>query len=56
MAQGGVLTPHAAAGPETELPDMASGRVVAVVTRIRPPGIAADRGLGAALSDTRPRA
>jgi maleate isomerase len=32
----GVLTPHAAAGPEVELPAMASGLVTAVVTRIRP--------------------
>jgi maleate isomerase len=38
----GVLTPHAAVGPEAELPDMASGRVMAVVARVRPPGIAAD--------------
>jgi maleate isomerase len=37
----GVLTPHAAAGAEAELPDMASGRIEAVVARIRPPGIAA---------------
>jgi maleate isomerase len=32
----GVLTPHAAAGPEVELPAMAAGRVTAVVARIRP--------------------
>jgi maleate isomerase len=32
----GVLTPHAAAGPEDELPAMAPGLVTAVVTRIRP--------------------
>jgi hypothetical protein len=38
----GVLTPHAAVGPEAELPDMASGRVIAVVARVRPPRIAAD--------------
>jgi maleate isomerase len=38
----GVLTPHDAVGPEAELPDMSSGRVVATVTRVRPPGIAAD--------------
>jgi maleate isomerase len=31
----GVLTPHAAAGPEVELPDMASGRVTVVVARVR---------------------
>jgi maleate isomerase len=37
----GVLTPHAAAGPEVELPDMAPGRVTAVVARVRPPGAAA---------------
>jgi maleate isomerase len=36
----GVLTPHAAAGPEAELPDMASGRITAVVARIRPLGTA----------------
>jgi maleate isomerase len=38
----GVLTPHAAVGSEAELPDMASGRVVAVVVRVWPPGIAAE--------------
>jgi maleate isomerase len=38
----GLLTPHAAGGPEVELPDMASGRVTAVVAQIRPPGVAAD--------------
>lgn len=38
----GVLTPHAAVGPEAELPDMASGRVTALVARVRPPEIAAD--------------
>jgi maleate isomerase len=32
----GVLTPHAAAGPEVELPEMAPGRLIAVVARIRP--------------------
>jgi maleate isomerase len=37
----GVLTPHAAAGPEVELPDMAPGRVRAVVARIRPAGATA---------------
>jgi maleate isomerase len=37
----GVLTPHAAVGPEAELPDMVSGRITAVVARIRPPGTAA---------------
>ena len=34
----GVLTPHAAAGPEVELPDMAAGRVEAVVARVQPVG------------------
>jgi maleate isomerase len=33
----GVLTPHAAAGPEIELPDMAPGRVATLVSRIRAP-------------------
>ena len=37
----GVLTPHAAVGPEDELPAMASGRVTAVMARIRPPGTTA---------------
>jgi maleate isomerase len=32
----GVLTPHAAPGPEVELPAMASGRLTAVVARIGP--------------------
>jgi maleate isomerase len=36
MLRVGVLTPHAAAGPEVELPDMAPGRVTAVVARVRP--------------------
>ncbi len=36
----GVLTPHAAAGPEVELPAMTSGRVTAVVARIRAAGAA----------------
>lgn len=39
----GVLTPHAAAGPEVELPDMASGRVTVAVARVR----TADSGLRA---------
>jgi maleate isomerase len=34
----GVLTPHAAAGPEIELPDMAPGRVATLLSRIRAPG------------------
>jgi maleate isomerase len=34
----GVLTPHAAAGPAAELPDMAPGRVVTHVSRIPAPG------------------
>jgi maleate isomerase len=33
----GVVTPHAAAGPEVELPAMTSGRVAAVVSRTVPP-------------------
>jgi maleate isomerase len=37
----GVLTPHAAVGPEDELRAMASGRVTAVVARIRAPGTTA---------------
>lgn len=37
----GVLTPHAAAGPEVELPDMAPGRITAVVARVRPAGATA---------------
>ena len=37
----GVLTPHAAAGPEVELPDMAPGRITAVLARVRPAGAAA---------------
>jgi maleate isomerase len=37
----GVLTPHAAAGPEVELADMAPGRVTAVVARVRPAGATA---------------
>jgi maleate isomerase len=32
----GVLTPHGAAGPEVELPDMVPGRLTTVVARIRP--------------------
>lgn len=36
----GVLTPHAAPGPEVELPEMTPGRVTAVVARIRPAGAA----------------
>lgn len=39
----GVLTPHAAAGPEVELPEMASGRVVAAVARVQPPDTEAER-------------
>lgn len=34
----GVLTPHAAAGPEVELPTMAPGRIVTHVSRIMAPG------------------
>jgi maleate isomerase len=34
----GVVTPHAAAGPDVELPDMAAGRVATRVTRIPAPG------------------
>ena len=33
----GVVTPHAAAGPEVELPTMTRGRVATVVSRTRPP-------------------
>jgi maleate isomerase len=40
----GVLTPHAAAGPEVELPAMAPGLVTAVVARIRPDDAEADGG------------
>jgi maleate isomerase len=38
MISIGVLTPHAAAGPEAELPDMAPGQVVTQVSRIPAPG------------------
>ncbi len=38
MISVGVLTPHAAAGPEAELPDMAPGQVAARVSRIPAPG------------------
>jgi maleate isomerase len=37
----GVLTPHAAPGPEVELPDMAPGQVVVRVSRIPAPGATA---------------
>jgi maleate isomerase len=37
----GVLTPHAASGPEMELPEMAPGRVVTQVSRVLPPGVGA---------------
>lgn len=37
----GVLTPHAAAGPEIEIPDMSQGRVTVSVARIRSPEAAA---------------
>src|SRR3954465_971156 len=37
VSSGGVLTPHAEAGPEVELPDMARGRVVTRLARIREP-------------------
>jgi maleate isomerase len=40
----GVLTPHAAAGPEVELPAMAPGLVTAVVTRINPDDAVAGGG------------
>ena len=36
-----VLTPHAAAGPEIEIPDMSQGRVTVTVARIRAPKNAA---------------
>jgi maleate isomerase len=32
----GIVTPHAAAGPEVELPAMTRGRVITVVSRTRP--------------------
>jgi maleate isomerase len=38
MISIGVLTPHAAAGPEVELPDMAPGQVATQVWRIPAPG------------------
>ena len=37
----GVLTPHAAAGPEIEIPEMSQGRVTVTVARIRSPENAA---------------
>lgn len=37
----GVLTPHAAAGPEIEIPEMSQGRVTVPVARIRSPENAA---------------
>ena len=37
----GVLTPHAAAGPEIEIPDMSRGRVTVTLARIRSPESAA---------------
>jgi maleate isomerase len=39
----GVLTPHAAPGPEVELPEMAPGGVVTQVSRIPAPGAAGSR-------------
>jgi maleate isomerase len=53
MLRVGVLTPHAAAGPEVELPDMASGRVTAVVARVRPAGDTALRTPSSAASGLR---
>jgi maleate isomerase len=41
----GVVTPHAAAGPEVELPAMTSGRVVTVVSRARSPSEASQAPL-----------
>jgi maleate isomerase len=38
----GVLTPHAAAGPEAELPDMAAGQVFTLVSRIPAIGATVD--------------
>lgn len=38
MISIGVLTPHAAPGPEVELPEMARGHVVTRVSRISEPG------------------
>ncbi len=49
----GVLTPHAAAGPEVELPDMAPGRVTAVVARVRPAGATASWTPSSAASELR---
>ena len=43
MISLGVLTPHAAAGPEVELPDMAPGRVVTRISRITAPDLSAPR-------------
>jgi maleate isomerase len=38
MISIGVLTPHAAAGPEAEFPDMAAGHVRTLISRIPAPG------------------
>ncbi len=38
----GVLTPHTAAGPEIEIPDLSNGRVRVTMARVRPPGTATD--------------
>jgi maleate isomerase len=38
----GVLTPHAALGPEAELPAIAAGRVVTCVARVSAAGVGAD--------------
>jgi maleate isomerase len=40
----GILTPHLAAGPEVELPEMASGRVAARIARISAPGVVTSSG------------
>jgi maleate isomerase len=34
----GVVTPHAAPGPEVELPELAAGRLTVVLARVRPAG------------------
>jgi len=38
MTTVGVLTPHTTPGPEVEIPEMSSGRVTALVSRIPVPG------------------
>jgi maleate isomerase len=50
----GVLTPHTAAGPEIEIPDMSQGRVTVTVARIRSPENAAGTESARANRSTRP--